>query len=87
MGRDGRMGLFASEAELQAAAEGEGQTGVADGADVLVVGEVVDLGEEGGVVGQVVGEAEVELDVAKVEIAVGEEEGVGFGGIDVAEEG
>ncbi len=69
-------GSVAADANLHAGADGKGQAGIADGADVLLAEEVVELGEDGDVfVGRVSG-VEVELEVAEVEVAVGEEERV-----------
>src|SRR5580692_5654110 len=69
-------GSVATDANLQAGAECKWQAGIADGAYVLLAEEVVELGEDGDVFVGGVGAVDVELQVAKVEIAVGQEEGV-----------
>src|SRR6267154_1313039 len=60
-----RMGSesVAADADLHAGADGEGQAGVADGADVWLVEEIVELGEEGDAAGGGEDGVEVELGV------------------------
>ena len=66
----------AADADLHAGADGEGQAGVADGADVLLAEKIVELSEDGDVAGGGEDGVEVEFGVAEVEIAVGQQEGV-----------
>ncbi len=68
--------LIAEDFDLHAGADGERQAGIADGADVLLAEKVVELGEEGEVIGGYEGQVEVEFGVAEVEIVIGKEEGV-----------
>src|SRR5579859_3706078 len=77
----------AAYADLHAGANGEGQPGVADGADVLLAEKIVELGEEGDVAGGDEDGVEVEFGVGEVEIAVGEEESVAVVAVIVELEG
>ena len=65
---------FAAEGEAEAAAEVEGEGGVAEGFGVGLVEEVLEVGVGGEVVGEVVVGGELEALVGGVEVAVGEEE-------------
>ena len=84
---DARGASVAADSDLHAGADGEGQAGVADGADVLLAEKIVELGEEGDVAGGGEDGVEIELGVGEVEIAVGEEEGVAVVAVVVELEG
>src|ERR1035437_79757 len=62
--------------DAQAGAEGEGQAGIADGGDVPVAGEVLRLAIDTQPGEQFVACAQVQLGVAEVQIAIGQDQGV-----------
>src|SRR6185437_8279587 len=79
--------LVAADANFKPGAEGEGQRRIADGTDVLVVQQVLRLREDGEAVGDGEGAAEIELGVAGVEIAVGQQQRIAEIGVITIEEG
>src|ERR1700733_5921385 len=83
----GASGLVSADPHLETGAEGERQRRVADGADVLVVQQVLSLHEYREAVGDVEGAAEIELSVGEVEVAVGQQQRVVEVGGEAVEEG
>ena len=63
-------------AKTKSRAHGEGKTGIADGRDVLIVQKVFGLGVEVHPIAKLKAAAEIELGVAEIEVAIGEEEAV-----------
>ena len=63
--------LLATEADLEARANVEGQAGIADGPDVLLAEQVVELGKDGDLPGGGVSEAEIELAKPKSRLRFG----------------
>src|ERR1700730_17568837 len=75
------MASVAADSDLHAGADGERQAGVADGADVLLIEKIVELGEESDMAGGFEDGVEVELGVGVVEVGIGEEEEVAVDGV------
>ena len=71
---------IAADSDFHARANGEWEARKADGADVLLIEKIVELGEDGYVAGDSDDGVEVELGIAEVEIAVGEKKEVSVGG-------
>ncbi len=71
----------AADSDLYTGTDGERQSGVADGADVLFAEEIVELREDGDVAGGFEDDVEVELGVAEVEVAIGEKKEVAVDGV------
>ena len=76
-----------ADSDFHARANGEWEARIADGADVLLIEKIVELGEDGYVAGDSDDGVEVELGIAEVEIAVGEQERVAAVAIVVELEG
>lgn len=68
--------LVASDSDLESGTDGKRQAGIADGANMLLAEQVVELGEDGYVVGGDEEGVHVEFGVAEVQIKIGEQEGV-----------
>jgi hypothetical protein len=83
----GLIWLVAAYSQLEAGADGEGQAGISDGADVLLAEEIFQLSKDRDVTGYGVGDVEIEFGIAEVEIAVGEKERVAKVGVKAVEEG
>ena len=71
----------------QAGAHGEWRAGIADGGDVLIVGEVFRLGINVQPLQQLEAAAQVQLGVAPVQIAIGQHQRVPLVDVFIAEEG
>src|SRR6185312_1406367 len=80
-------GLVSADPHFEPSPEGERQRWVADGANVLVVQQVLELREDGETREDVVGAAEIELGVAEVEVAVGQQQRIAEVGVITIEEG
>ena len=72
---------FASEVELDAGAEGEGESGIAEGLVIVLAGEVLDVGVEVDARGELIAAAEIDALVAAEEIAVWQQEAVAEVGV------
>ena len=68
-------------AKAQASANREGKAGIADGRDVLIVEKILGLRVDVEPIQQLVAASDVELGVAVVEIAIGQQQAVAAGSV------
>ena len=68
-------------AKAQAGANREGKAGIADGRDVLIVEKILGLRVDVEPIQQLIAAADVELGVAVIEIAIGQEQAVVVGSV------